>query len=102
MYRSVRRSTAAFLTVAFLSWIVSGAGVAQEPATGHTPAAVRLAADGRALLPVVVSADAPDRVRRAAQSLATYLGRISDARFEFRTGDGTTGLANPTPRCRCD
>src|SRR5262249_14253607 len=97
MHISVRRSTTAALMAAFLSWIVPGAGFAEEPTPGQTPALARLAADGRALLPVVVSADAPDRVRQAAQTLATYLGRISDARFEVRTGDGRTGLAVGLP-----
>ncbi len=88
---SVCRSTAAVFLATLLRCIVPGAGLAEEPAV------VRLVADGRALLPVVVAADASDRVRQAAQTLAAYLGRISDARFEVRTGDGTTGLALGLP-----
>ena len=61
------------------------------------PPEMRLAAEGKALLPVVVAADAPPRVRQAAQALADYLGRISGARFEVTAGDGTAGLAVGLP-----
>src|SRR5688572_1360808 len=40
---------------------------------------VRLAGDGRAALPVVISANASARTKAAAGTLAGYLGRISDA-----------------------
>lgn len=57
------------------------------------PPACRLAADGKALQPVAVSATASDRVRRAADTLADYLGRISGARFTVSAGDGRAGVA---------
>lgn len=58
---------------------------------------VRLAADGKPLVPVVVSKDASPRIREAAGELAAYLGKMSGARFEVATGDGTTGLAVGLP-----
>ncbi len=54
---------------------------------------VRLTADGKALLPVVVSGEASQRVRQAARTLADYLQRISGAKFEVVRGDGTSGIA---------
>jgi hypothetical protein len=54
---------------------------------------IRLTSQGRALLPIVVSDTASTRVRAAANTLAQYLGKISGAAFEVRTGDGTAGIA---------
>jgi hypothetical protein len=67
---------------------------AEKPAE---PATVRLAADGKALTPIVVGKGTSDRVRRAAATLADYLGRITAAKFEVIEGDGTTGLAVGRP-----
>ncbi|MBT0653107.1 DUF4838 domain-containing protein [Geomobilimonas luticola] len=58
---------------------------------------VRLATNGKALLPVVISRDASEIVRRAAGQLAEYLGKISGAKFEVIEGDGTTGIAMGFP-----
>jgi len=66
-------------------------------AASEGPVAVSLASDGKAALPVVVSADASERSRKAAESLAEYLGRISGAKFAVTTGDGTTGIAVGRP-----
>jgi hypothetical protein len=55
-------------------------------------AEVRLAEAGRALLPVVISAQASDATRKVAAELAQYLGKISGARFEVHSGAGTTGI----------
>lgn len=60
-------------------------------------AETRLAAGGKALLPVIVSPGASERTRTAAGELAEFLGRISGARFEVETGDGTTGIAVGVP-----
>ncbi|QDU94738.1 DUF4838 domain-containing protein [Lignipirellula cremea] len=54
---------------------------------------VRLAEDGKALLPIVVSPAASDEVKAYAAELADYLQRISGAPFEVKSGDGQTGLA---------
>ncbi len=58
---------------------------------------VSLASDGKAVLPVVVSAEASERLRKAAELLAEYLGRISGAKFTVTTGDGKTGIAVGRP-----
>jgi hypothetical protein len=57
------------------------------------PQAANLAAEGKALLPIVVARGTSDRVRQAAQTLARYLGRIAAARFEVITGNGESGIA---------
>jgi len=57
------------------------------------PTEVRLALDGRAAHPVVVSGNASPEVRAAAADLADYLGRIASARFDVVEGDGTEGIA---------
>jgi len=66
-------------------------------AASEKPVAVSLASDGKAALPVVVSAEASERSRKAAQSLAEYLGWISGAKFMVTTGDGKTGIAVGRP-----
>lgn len=63
-------------------------GVLLMIATGAAHAeAVRLAAGGQALMPVVIAPDASERVQAAAADLAEYLGRIAGAQFEITTGD---------------
>lgn len=52
----------------------------------------RLAENGRALLPVVVSPRASPQTREVAAELASYLARIAGADFEVRTGDGSEGI----------
>jgi len=54
---------------------------------------VQLAAAGKSVVPVIVSAGASARTRAAAQTLVGYLGRISGAQFEVKAGDGSAGLA---------
>ena len=54
---------------------------------------VVMARDGQALLPVVVSEEAGEKVQEAARTLADYLGRISGGTFEVTEGDGTQGIA---------
>jgi hypothetical protein len=61
--------------------------------TEAAPVSTPLAAQGRALLPVVVSATASEETKRNAATLAEYLGRISGAKFEVRAGDGQSGIA---------
>jgi hypothetical protein len=64
------------------------------PAAEKDPAPiVRLAAGGRSLLPVVAPAKSSERVRRAAGTLADYLGRISGVTFAVEAGDGRAGIA---------
>lgn len=63
---------------------------------GAAPA-VALARDGTARLPVVVAEGSSERVRTAAATLATYLGRISGASFVVASGDGSQGIAVGLP-----
>jgi hypothetical protein len=51
-----------------------------------------LAADGKALQPVVISPKASQRTRDVAKELAGYLGRITGAAFAVKEGDGTAGI----------
>src|SRR3989442_1414896 len=51
-----------------------------------------IANDGKADGPVVVAKNANERTRQAAQTLADYLGKITDAKFDVKIGDGATGL----------
>lgn len=54
---------------------------------------LRLAEEGRALQPIIVSATASDATKAAATELANQLGRLSGAKFEVQNGDGTSGVA---------
>jgi hypothetical protein len=51
-----------------------------------------LSIDGKAVRPIVVADRAGERTRRTARTLADYLGRISGATFEIRTGNGAAGI----------
>jgi len=53
----------------------------------------RLARDGKALMPVMTAEKASERVRKAAGDLADVLGKMSGAKFEVTSGDGTNGIA---------
>ena len=55
-------------------------------------AALQLAADGRALMPVVISEQASAETTRQADELARYLSKISGAKFAVEKGDGTRGI----------
>lgn len=77
---------AALFAVGLLSWAAYVAG-AETP-----PVPITLARDGRALLPIVVSARASDARRQVATELADYLRRMTGATFAVTTGDGTRGI----------
>ncbi|MBI1832685.1 MAG: DUF4838 domain-containing protein [Planctomycetes bacterium] len=62
------------------------------PAPAQPPRTV-LAIDGKAIVPIIVATNADPRTRGAARTLADYLGKIADAKFEVRTGDGAAGIA---------
>ncbi len=75
-------------------------GLGRSIAAAEKPAApltVRLAAGGRALLPVIVPARPSPRIERAGKTLADYLGRISGAVFAVQVGDGKSGIAVGRP-----
>ncbi len=56
------------------------------------PATLTLAADGKALAPIVISEKASDGTKSVAAELAAYLGRMAEAKFEVQTGDGKKGI----------
>lgn len=65
---------------------------ADMPALCARAPATRLAAGGKALLPVVVSEKASDGTKKVAAELAGYLQRISGAEFVVAAGDGKRGI----------
>lgn len=65
--------------------LLSAVAAAAEP--------VSIAREGAAQQAIVVAAEAADSVRKSAATLAEYLQRICGAKFEVRTGDGSSGLA---------
>lgn len=74
------------LRLSWLAILLSGSALAE-------PQLLELAVGGRSLLPVVVAPGASPRVKRAADDLASYLGRMAGSRFEVVVGDGTRGIA---------
>ena len=61
------------------------------------PAGLELARDKKALLAVVVGAEAPAAAKASAADLALYLGRMSGAEFRVETGDGSAGIVVGRP-----
>jgi hypothetical protein len=59
----------------------------------HSAEEVTLAENGKAMYPVVVSPEASDRVRSAADTLAHYLGQMAGTEFAVTAGSGETGIA---------
>lgn len=59
---------------------------------------VRLAADGKPLIPIVVANSATDPTRKSAQTLAAHLKKITDAVFEVQVGEGASGIVVGTVR----
>lgn len=51
-----------------------------------------LAENKQALLPIVISDKASKQTQAVAAELAEYLGRMSGAKFEVTTGDGSSGI----------
>lgn len=62
------------------------------PTAGASSATFHLAIEGKALVPVVISPKASRETTAVAKELAGYLTRITGARFEVRTGDGSGGI----------
>ena len=58
---------------------------------------VELARGQRALLPVVVGAEASAAIKATAAELAQYLSRMSGAEFKVETGDGSAGIVVGRP-----
>lgn len=64
--------------------------MAQPDAASSTP--VTIAKEGRALLPVVIPANASESLRANAMKLAGLLGRITGGTFTVETGNGASGI----------
>jgi len=62
------------------------------PAAAAANDGLLLVTDGKAKLPIVVSAQASDSTKKVADELAAYLGQITGATFDVQSGDGSTGL----------
>src|SRR4051812_24512758 len=60
----------------------------KEPAITTT-----LAADHRASMPIIVAPGASVETKKHAATLASYLEKITGAKFEVQEGDGSTGIA---------
>lgn len=56
------------------------------------PAKYVIADQGKAQQAIITAATASERTKAAAAELADYLGRISGAKFEIKTGDSSTGI----------
>ncbi len=89
---SVRHALSILVLVTLLACVGRTESEIREPAGSAAPR-VPLAADAKALQPVVVGPEASERTRAAASTLADYLSRITGAEFEVTTGDGSKGLA---------
>lgn len=90
-----------------LALIIAGLVItAAAAAAGTPPVNVQLARQGNASLPVVVSPNASEIVGQTAADLADYLGKISGATFERRTGSTdraiVVGLASDFPELAKD
>jgi hypothetical protein len=78
------------VAIAFLQSVAPRTDAADAPS-------VRLADQGQASVKLILSPQASERLHKAAETLADYLGRISGARFEIAAGDGTSGIAIGLP-----
>lgn len=89
--RSLRQTAAVACLMAqcCLGWERAATSAETKPAP---PVSVKLAAQGEALLPVIIPAKPTERVRRIAGTLAEYLGRITGGKFALEAGEGTSGI----------
>ncbi|MEX0776002.1 MAG: DUF4838 domain-containing protein [Phycisphaeraceae bacterium] len=76
-----------------LLWAVGYAQGAALSADQPAPpaAALAIARDGKALVPIVIAPVASDATKAVAAELAEYLGRVTGGRFEVQAGDGAAG-----------
>ncbi len=85
--KKLRRCLVAWVAAVLL--LGGAAGVAIDADAAVT---TELADGGVALHAVIVSGDATQQTREAADTLADYLGRISGAEFSVEAGDGSSGI----------
>jgi len=73
--------------------IAMSSAVTQATAGDSSAAdALRLAENGSSRFPIVIASTADEATRQVAAELADYLGRITGARFDVISGDGSTGI----------
>ena len=65
--------------------------------SGTEPIPCPLAKEGKALLKITVAEKASPQTLPLASELAEYLSKISGAKFEVATGDGSTGIVLGLP-----
>ncbi len=87
----------AWLTLGLFVLLVAGCARTRPPAVVHAAVApprpsLLLADGGKAVMPIVIAADASASTRGVAAELAGYLRRISGASFEVQSGNGTAGI----------
>ena len=87
------RSLAAGLVCAAMIGSLFAAPLPAQGGDAPETVAVQLAASHTAHWPVVVGAEADERVRQVAEDLAAMLGRITGATFDVVESDGMTGIA---------
>jgi hypothetical protein len=88
-------SLSALFLFSFVGHAAPQTGVLITPVTRNdapSKTTLTLAANGKALWPIVISAKASDATKAVASELAGYLKRISGASFEVVTGDGKSGI----------
>src|SRR5262245_14128357 len=83
--------TSLLRSMSFLAAIVL-ATLASTDFRGQEAGELRLAVEGKAALPVVISDKASESTKKVAAELAGYLSRITGGRFEVQTGDGKRGI----------
>jgi|GEM_PF-2473441 len=76
----------------FISFLI--AIIASISILGHKAQAesASIANSGKALMPIIISANASGATRQSAQTLAGYLQKMSGADFDIQTGDGNSGI----------
>ncbi len=85
------------LMVALL-WAESLVAQSTPRTVTHQKKLIHLAADGTAMLPIVVSRQAGESTRKTAHDLARYLELISGAPFKVVAGTGAKGLVVGMPK----
>ncbi|MHB1035709.1 MAG: DUF4838 domain-containing protein [Pirellulales bacterium] len=91
------RNSVLFVNTAVRRVLLAGAAALlvvplATPRVAQAAPPVQLAAEGKALESVVVSAGASEGVKALAAQLADYLGRVSGAKFEVQTDNGERGI----------
>lgn len=68
------------------------ATILMEVASLHGAVKVEMAREGKALMPLIISASASENVKKSATELVGLLRKITGADFQIETGDGQRGI----------